>query len=648
MPGRLPSWPPWEIRPNYTRSLYPSTRRYSHDHFREKGLQSCFTGITDSSVGAGFMGLMGNKGAVAVRVNYQPNPTSSSPSPLPITFTFVNSHLAALDDHIEHRNIDFHDISQRLEFGPCAEYIWAPRTKHREAGPRKLDIYASDVLVWLGDLNYRLNLPDEDVRHFLYSMPTYRGIHTLLQFDELKSCIRHSKAFPEFDEHPITFLPTYRFAANTQSDAAGYDMKRKPAWTDRVLHKSSPFVPVRQRSYDAHPWITMSDHRPVSAEFLVDIPCIDSTALDLAANGLYKSFATFDPEDSESPSGVPLLKLDKSALDFGKVSYSTPVSHSLNIRNAGKVPAAFRFFPRNHGSPIHPLWLKIEPMAGFLLPGEEKTLQLTIFVSHTIAAPLNLGTQKLFTLLIVHTLFGQDLFLSLDGEYVPTCFGTPLSVLARLPGPIRELRGAENLLPETKVDSASSSREFMKLIGWLTAHNVDAVHDLFLAPGDEGLAEKIRESLDTGAELPAPVISQTVDANYARTVAAVLIAFLRSLPESVVPSSLHQQCAEISSRDSALEMLSAFPPESVNVWIPLTAFLHLLVLRDHHQAEAPSERPERRPTAPEDAQPPKPPSRAEILASVFAPVLLRDDIDAASPVSLLGKRQFLLYFMRES
>jgi hypothetical protein len=84
---------------------------------------------------------------------------------------------------------------------------------------------------------------------------------------------------------------------------------------------------------------------------------------------------------------------------------------------------------------VDPLWLKIEPMAvgltsfmplhrltlralqGFLLPGEEKTLQLTIFVSHSIAAPLNLRTQNLCTLLIVHTLFGQDLFLSLDGEY---------------------------------------------------------------------------------------------------------------------------------------------------------------------------------------------------------------------------------------
>jgi len=84
---------------------------------------------------------------------------------------------------------------------------------------------------------------------------------------------------------------------------------------------------------------------------------------------------------------------------------------------------------------LDPRWLKIEPMAvrhstfrttsssyfsslkGLLLPGEEKTLQLTIFVSNAIAAPLNLRTQRLSTLLIIHTLFGQDLFLSVGGEY---------------------------------------------------------------------------------------------------------------------------------------------------------------------------------------------------------------------------------------
>jgi len=56
-------------------------------------------------------------------------------------------------------------------------------------------------------------------------------------------------------------------------------------------------------------------------------------------------------------------------------------------------------------------------LQGFLLPGEETTLRLTIFVSPAIAAPLNLRQQSLSTLLIVHTLFGQDLFLAVGGEY---------------------------------------------------------------------------------------------------------------------------------------------------------------------------------------------------------------------------------------
>ncbi len=48
----------------------------------------------------------------------------------------------------------------------------------------------------------------------------------------------------------------------------------------------------------------------------------------------------------------------------------------------------------------------------------------------------------------------------------------------------------------------------------------------------------------------------------------------------------------------------------LQVWITLTAFLHLLALKDRHQAEAPSERH----TAPEGVQL-SIPSRAEILGA---------------------------------
>jgi phosphatidylinositol-bisphosphatase len=384
----------------------------------------------------------------------------------------------------------------------------------------------------------------------------------------------------------------------------------------------------------------MSDHRPVSAEFL--IPCVDSLALDSVANDLYKSVESFD---SEHPSGIPLLKLDESTLDFGKVSYSTSVSRTLCIQNTGKVPAAFRFLPRDLSSPLHPRWLKIGTTTGFLLPGEEMNVQFTILIYPAIAAPLNLKVQKLSTLLIIHTILGQDLFLSVSGEYEPTCFGTDLSALARLPGPIRELKGTEDLLSEPQAHN--SSREFTKLMGWILSHDVESVHDLFITLGDEELALQIRESLDTGADFPpypTPKAPHTVDASYARTVAAVLLAFLSSLPESVVPPSLHQRCSEVTSRDAAFEMLSVFPPSSVNVWISVTAFLHLLTLKSQHQAEV-EESPEKGVPGLEVTRPANSQSHAETLASIFAPILLRDDIDAAFPVSLLGKKTFLLLFM---
>ena len=101
----------------------------------------------------------------------------------------------------------------------------------------------------------------------------------------------------------------------------------------------------------------------------------------------------------------------------------------------------------------------------------------------------------------------------------------------------------------------------------------------------------------------------------------------------------------------------------------MTAFLHLLALKDHRQAETQGKRQEERLSVLEDdTRPLNPPSRAEVLgtyqtfvfvwekdhislstqASIFASVLLRDNIDATSHVSLMGKKRFLLLFMGES
>ena len=54
--------------------------------------------------------------------------------------------------------------------------------------------------------------------------------------------------------------------------------RRKPAWTDRILHLSADPTMVSQKSYQSCPVVTLSDHHPVSADFdiCVRVPFICS------------------------------------------------------------------------------------------------------------------------------------------------------------------------------------------------------------------------------------------------------------------------------------------------------------------------------------------------------------------------------------
>lgn len=63
-------------------------------------------------------------------------------------------------------------------------------------------------------------------------MITHKKIRQLLQYDELYLGVKKGFIFEGFVEPPLRFLPTYKFAPDTDL----YDaVKRKPAWTDRVL-----------------------------------------------------------------------------------------------------------------------------------------------------------------------------------------------------------------------------------------------------------------------------------------------------------------------------------------------------------------------------------------------------------------------------
>ncbi|KKY17403.1 putative synaptojanin 2 [Phaeomoniella chlamydospora] len=185
----------------------------------------------------GLSGIAGNKGAVAIRLEF----ASTS-------ICFVTAHLAAGFANYEERNRDYRTISHGLRF-----------QKNRS-------ISDHDTIIWLGDFNYRIGLSDERARRLVAA----RDLETLYENDQLNLQMVAGLAFKYYSESRITFLPTYKFNLNSDD----YDTSEKariPAWTDRILRKGTN---LKQIDYNCAP-LRFSDHRPVFATFECMITIVD-------------------------------------------------------------------------------------------------------------------------------------------------------------------------------------------------------------------------------------------------------------------------------------------------------------------------------------------------------------------------------------
>ncbi|EED78322.1 predicted protein [Postia placenta Mad-698-R] len=91
--------------------------------------------------------------------------------------------------------------------------------------------------------------------------------------------LSYRTTLPGADIHALLSSPT----GLRQSDKC--IGRRKPAWTDRILHMESAMSTVGPLSYTSHPEITVSDHKPVSAVLDIRAPSVDWQAYDAFAHG---------------------------------------------------------------------------------------------------------------------------------------------------------------------------------------------------------------------------------------------------------------------------------------------------------------------------------------------------------------------------
>ncbi|KAF2669626.1 hypothetical protein BT63DRAFT_372793 [Microthyrium microscopicum] len=198
----------------------------------------------------GLSGMAGNKGAVAIRIDY----ASTS-------LCFVTAHLAAGFANYDERNRDYKTISQGLRF------------------QRNRTIDDHENVIWLGDFNYRIGLPNDRVRQLINE----GDLETLYANDQLNIQMTHGNVFRHYDEARIAFNPTYKFDNGTDTYDTS-DKSRVPAWTDRVLRKGDN---LKQINYNIAP-LRFSDHRPVYATFSCTISVINESIRDTLMGDLFR------------------------------------------------------------------------------------------------------------------------------------------------------------------------------------------------------------------------------------------------------------------------------------------------------------------------------------------------------------------------
>lgn len=231
-------------------------------------IQHLISSVSTCTVGTGLMGYGGNKGAAGVRLVLGET----------TRLVLINCHLAAMQNGTDRRNWDHNEILRRMTFDkvkrdvlagfPADGNLNAPMTDEKESMNR------ADLVIWCGDLNYRIELPNDDIRSALESFvptefpPTIPSegpsspasyvppksfnfprisrfqetqesleatIRSLLVHDQLYKQQQLGKSFKCYKEGKISFLPTYKYDVGTLGVFDSSEKQRAPSYCDRIL-----------------------------------------------------------------------------------------------------------------------------------------------------------------------------------------------------------------------------------------------------------------------------------------------------------------------------------------------------------------------------------------------------------------------------
>ncbi|KAE8148585.1 phosphatase family protein [Aspergillus avenaceus] len=380
-----------------------------------------------------------------------------------------------------------------------------------------------------------------------------------------------------------------------------YDPDKDDA-TDNVSLDSQgdPDQSLRLDYYISHQGILSSDHKPVAAGFRISY---ESVVPHLKAKVHQETVRELDKAENESRPGLTVVvdnhghetkSKDPNAVDFGDVPFDVPVTRSLTVANTSGVPATFSFEKpeQGEGQHAHPSWLDYQveqphrdesedqgstlPLKECtLLPGELTNVEVTANVRDIeLARLLNDGKLKLEEVMVLRVNNGRDHFISVFGEWLPTCFGRSLEELTVMPEAGARTLPPIDLSAQRKENIGlplSAPRELFRLTESISELSERAIAEWSMTRGESDdsppwlkepdgfawpfepeswtltnkddrapLLASVREALDTNKPFSHIFPPEIPSLHRLETLSETLLVFLRSLKDGIVASTVWQ------------------------------------------------------------------------------------------------------------
>ncbi|KAG1346308.1 type IV inositol polyphosphate 5-phosphatase 3 [Cocos nucifera] len=166
--------------------------------------------------------------------------------------------------------------------------IWVHRSLHKHIQNLKVSTVGVGVMgyignkvgriIWLGDLNYRINLSYERTLELI----SKKDWAQLAEKDQLKLELKKGRAFDGWSEGIINFPPTYKYEVNSERYTGDNPKARRTAWPLGLSSEENPSVAARcdrilsfgkgMRLLSCkRTELKLSDHRPVTAVYMAEV-----------------------------------------------------------------------------------------------------------------------------------------------------------------------------------------------------------------------------------------------------------------------------------------------------------------------------------------------------------------------------------------